>query len=383
LTDTEKAHVDRAHAADVQCRQKSQKGRRHSHLVSPKALKELGPFFAAEGFPLEPMGDGARPLHGFSWKELNVAGIIVCVPVIHQSEATPILEWIRSRTGGIVGGANNASAAVKAMLKDTHKLDALLANSKEYIYSDAKITHVALIVVVEAEVSPILEDLDFQVDEQMSKDLLGLATVRTGMYKSYKLSVLKVADSKVFHRHYSGYTQAAAVAALTAKVIRPSLVISFGTAGGIEGRTQVGDVVLGTGCLFLDRLRTRSKGAFDWGLWGGGCVPAPNLAKKHPCLKAGVVASQIGYTVSSDNECIIKETGIACLDMEAASEAQILGQAQVNFLALKCISNGVYPGEPHLMEKEYHDNREEVSKNATRVLRLVFDFLDGKAVSEL
>ena len=32
--------------------------------------------------------------------------------------------------------------------------------------------------------------------------------------------------------------------------------------------------MLADGCLFLDRLRTHSKNAFDWGMWGGGCVAA-------------------------------------------------------------------------------------------------------------
>ena len=39
---------------------------------------------------------------------------------------------------------------------------------------------------------------------------------------------------------------------------------------------EIGEVVLADGCLFLDRIRSRDKNAFDWGLWGGGCVPQPS-----------------------------------------------------------------------------------------------------------
>ena len=95
--------------------------------------------------------------------------------------------------------------------------------------------------------------------DKIVADLMGLARVRSGMYGSYKLSVLKVAESKIFHRHFSGYTQASAVAALAARLLRPSLLVSFGTAGGVPGRALVGDVILADGCLFLDRLRTRNK----------------------------------------------------------------------------------------------------------------------------
>ncbi len=114
--------------------------------------------------------------------------------------------------------------------------------------------------------APIFAELDLKNDEVATADMMGLAQVRTGMYKGYKLSVLQVAQSVILYRHFSGYTQASAIAALTARLLPPNLVISFGTAGGISKR-GVGDVVLAEGCLFLDRLRTRDKNAFDWGLW--------------------------------------------------------------------------------------------------------------------
>ena len=77
--------------------------------------------------------------------------------------------------------------------------------------------------------------------------------------------------------------------------------MSFGTAGGVPGRATVGDVVLADGCLFLDRLRTRNKNAFDWGLWGGGCMPTPRMAAELG-LKSGILASQIGYSVTALQE---------------------------------------------------------------------------------
>jgi hypothetical protein len=165
------------------------------------------------------------------------------------------------------------------MVDDMSKLSGLLEHRSEYIYNEHEvIKHVVMIIVVEAEVAPILAKLGFEDDEETTANLMGLARVRTGMCGSYKLSVLKVAESKIFHRHFSGYTQASAVAALAARLLEPNLIVSFGTAGGVEGKAAVGDVVLADGCLFLDRLRTRNKNAFDWGLWGGGCMDTPRLA---------------------------------------------------------------------------------------------------------
>ncbi len=301
----------------------------------------------------------------------------VSVPSLRPEEARAIAHASRTQ-------AYRAYASGLAdMVDDTSTVKGLLQDRSKFLFNPHQtMTYVVMIVVVEAEVAPILEELDFKNDEAATADMMGLAQVRTGMYKGYKLSVLQVAQSVIFHRHFSGYTQASALAALTARLLCPNLVISFGTAGGISERAHVGDVVLAEGCLFLDRLRTRDKNAFDWGLWGGGCIPTLRMSEALG-LKRGIVASQIGYSVNELQVDIIHKTGIACLDMEAAAIAQILNQTGVNLIALKVISNGVYPGEPNRMEAEYHDNRKEVSRMATKALRDVLDYLDGKAPSQL
>ena len=75
---------------------------------------------------------------------------------------------------------------------------------------------------------------------------------------------------------------------------------------------------------------------------------------------------------------LIGNANIVALDMECAPIAQILNQTGIDFFALKVISNGIYPGNPELMESEYNDNREMVSRKATEVLTKVIDYLDGK-----
>ena len=250
---------------------------------------------------------------------------------------------------------------------------------------DKKITHVVLLVVVLAEVAPILETLKFQKDDEASEQLGQLAVCYSGKFESYKLTVAKVAESSFFSRHYSGGTQVSGITALVAKIIKPNLVVSFGTAGGIPPDNPVGSVVLANSCLFLDRTRTSSASAFSWGIWGGGTVLTPRLADALKPFKVNYApcASQISYTVPQLSVEKIKTHHIACLDMEAASEAQILNQMKCNFIAVKVISNGVYPGDPKRMEAEYHDNRELVSKKATEVLLALFRFLDGRTIAEL
>ena len=57
--------------------------------------------------------------------------------------------------------------------------------------------------------------------------------------------------------------------------------------------------MLASGCLFLDRTRTSSAGAFSWGIWGGGTVKTPNLAKRledfSVKLKKNLANKNFGY----------------------------------------------------------------------------------------
>ena len=269
----------------------------------------------------------ARPLHKLRWMRQRIGTMLLCIPSLLPEEVSAISQQLKEQL------TRGPYAKTRPLLSDMNKIRALVQSDGGIDLSSVAINHVVIICVVDAEVAPILERLNFSVDTAATTDLMGLATVRSGQYvENLKLSVLKVADSKIFNRHYSGYSQASAVSALAARLLQPSLIISFGTAGGVPTNVAVGDTVLADGCLFLDRLRTRSKSAFDWGLWGGRCVSASHMASSLG-LRTGTLASQIGYAVTPLQEEIMSKAQVVCLDMEAAPIAQILGQVGVPFLA--------------------------------------------------
>jgi nucleoside phosphorylase len=347
----------------------------------------------------------------FKWRRVYYAGRWILFPALSKSETDYLTQHLskgggledplrsdRERSAGAADFGHDAADAIQRdpesalpvayMARRTSRVRSLVDYDPETHLPPGRgindpIRTVAMIVVVEAEIAPILKHLNFAVDDALCREFMDLAVARRGRYGQLDLIVLKVAESKLFKRHYSGYTQAAAIAAVAAKVVPGlDLVVNFGTAGGVPSKCSVGDVVIVKGCLFLDRLRTRSKNAFDWGLWGGAPLSTPRLAKE--CgLVEGTVASQIGYAISDLQYTIIRSAEVSCLDMEAAPIAQVLNQCKVNFICLKCISNGVYPGEPEKMEHEYHEHREEVSRRATRALRKVLDWIDGKTLYEL
>jgi len=250
-----------------------------------------------------------------------------------------------------------------------------------------KIENVVLIIVVAEELKPILDRYQPVVDEELNNEFMNLAHAWTAWIgdenDKYKLTVLQVGTSSLYHRHNSGYSQVAAICALSEKIIHPDIVVSFGTAGGTEGKVKIGDVVIGTGCVYVDRIRTSSKNSFDWGIYGGPCMDFSHKIIESLGFIRGVVGSQINYSLNEVQTELINTVNAICLDMEAASIAGILQQMEVNFMAIKTISNFIYPGEPLKMEEEYILHKEVVSAKSSVALSSFFSYLVGKKIGDL
>ena len=246
------------------------------------------------------------------------------------------------------------------------------------------IKHVALLVVVAEEIQPVLDKYKPIRNVELEKEMMGLAIVFECQVgdPGYKLTVLQVASSSIYSRHYSGATQASAIVSLAAKVFNPDLLMSFGTAGGMMTRVKIGDTLLGSGCVFIDRTRTSSKVAHDWGVYGGRTMKVSNIASSLNLVE-GILGSQSNYNVSDLHVTLMDVLEVCAVDMEAASEAQIAEQIGLNFLAVKVISNGIYPGDGLRMEEEYVKHKKEVSMKALASLSAILDYLRGKKLGEL
>ena len=134
-------------------------------------------------------------------------------------------------------------------------------------------------------------------------------------------------------------SQPAAIASLLAiERVRPSLVISVGTAGGFVKRGgYIGQVCLADSCYFHDR-RIQLE-AFD--AYGNGNYPVVDL---------GDVGRSLGFqlgAVSTGNALDAPEADLARMDsyqaiakdMEAAAVAWICEQFDISFTALKVITD--------------------------------------------
>lgn len=287
---------------------------------------------------------------------------------------------------------------INKLIKKSNKCIKSLSEGSNYkgpFNEKKQIKHVVLIVVVLAEVQPIIDEYKLKVSPSLTKEFIGLAKVYDNNNNNKRITVVKVSTSNIFaNRHYSGYTQAGALAALVSKLFsKCDMVISFGTAGGNKKLGfNIGDVVVGKGCVFLDRLRTHNDLSFQWGLWAGHTVATDMLVrdinknmrgKNNINLKTGLIGSQIGYKIYELQEKILNSINITCLNMESGPESQIFSQTKMNFLPIKVISNGIYPKNPQLMESEYIDNRELVSKIGKESIKTIIEELFKRKVSQL
>ena len=78
---------------------------------------------------------------------------------------------------------------------------------------------------------------------ELSKSFLNLCEAYKGRYGTMETYILQVSKDSTFNHRISGYTNVSAIASLLKQIINPDLVISFGTAGGIN--LELGSVVLG------------------------------------------------------------------------------------------------------------------------------------------
>jgi nucleoside phosphorylase len=73
----------------------------------------------------------------------------------------------------------------------------------------------------------------------------------------------------------------AALCGLISSLISPDLVINFGICGAyLTQDFQIGDILIGKSCFYIDRLRSLSQDDFESGIWGGGLVRSEGMVRE-------------------------------------------------------------------------------------------------------
>ena len=166
-------------------------------------------------------------------------------------------------------------------------------------------------------------------------------------------------------------TQPAAVTTLLAiEKVKPSLVISAGTAGGFAKRSgYIGEVCVADSCFFHDRrIQLEEFTAYGYG--------------NYPVADMEAIASSLGFrlgAVSSGNSLDAPDTDLASMnsyetvakDMEAAAVAWVCEQFNVPFTALKVLTDLVDSDES--TAEQFIGNFETATKRLGEAMK---DFID-------
>lgn len=163
-------------------------------------------------------------------------------------------------------------------------------------------------------------------------------------------------------------------ALLTQTVIqayKPSLIFSFGTAGGVEERgAKPGDIVLSSDIRFHDRRIGIPNLSYAYEKEWKHLFPVGDLAKKLG-WKFDVVSTGDSFLVSDADREELKKNKAFAVEMEAAAVAYTAEVHGVPFFALKLVSNLIH-SDKGAIPKEFEDSLDESAKALADALSLIF-----------
>ncbi|MCG8475754.1 MAG: hypothetical protein MI784_09810 [Cytophagales bacterium] len=216
--------------------------------------------------------------------------------------------------------------------------------------------NVTIIMAMEAEAKPIIEELKLQPAANPAPEL----PMRFFEGTLGQLQINLIVNGKD-PRHGVDCigTQPATLSAYLAFThFNPDLVISAGTCGAFKNKgSRIADVYLSSEFKFHDR-RISIPG-FD--VYGTGCYPSgeyDNIAEKLQ-LKKAVVSTGNSLDMSPTDFDIISQEEVVVKEMEAAAIAWVAEQFNRPLIALKSVTDLV-DGE-HLPQDEFLMNLEKAS----------------------
>jgi len=224
------------------------------------------------------------------------------------------------------------------------------------------IKRVLILIVVPEESRKFLESYNFVKDDSVSEKMLNFCTVYTSKVGEIEVFVSLLNKDDELGRHESGHTKISASLSLLNRDIAPDLVISFGTAGGID--LDVGDVVMGNASFYLDRTRLSSQLSFEWGILGGSAQTMD--LDGIPIFAMG---SHQEYDLSDKKWVIINQLEIRTVDMESAAVSEVCHIMKIPVVLLKVVSD-VIRSEKAAADQEntYNKNKLSVSNKACETL---------------
>ncbi len=170
-------------------------------------------------------------------------------------------------------------------------------------------------------------------------------------------------------------SQAAAINAhIVIEKYNPDLIINCGTAGGFKYKnTKIGDVFIADKCIcYHDRRIPLPGGYEEYGYGYYKVIDGSVLAKKFN-LKQGIISTGDAFDASLEDLNTMKKNGVDVKEMEAAAIAWLCQLHNIDFTALKAITD--YVDVPHKTSDDFLSNLNYASKQLKKKTIEVIDYL--------
>jgi len=167
-------------------------------------------------------------------------------------------------------------------------------------------------------------------------------------------------------------------AALNAHIViekyRPDLIINCGTAGGFKYKNaKIGDVYIANKFVRYHDRRISLPGGFQEYGYGNYKVINSDILSKKFALKQGIISTGDAFDVSNDELTVMKNDNIDVKEMEAAAIAWVCQLNNVDFTAVKTITD--YVDEPLKTGEDFLANLNFASKKLKEKMISLIDFI--------
>ena len=247
--------------------------------------------------------------------------------------------------------------------------------------SDKPFENIVLIVAMQTEANPIIQALQFREYQNLSfTPELGLRTYRADVHGKVVTLVINGRNNQ-YDVDGVGTNPAILTSYEVCRTLKPDLILSAGTAGGIsEKGASIGDVYLSTK-QFVYHDRRIALGNFE--LYGVGhirCLKAQRMAKELG-LKTGIISTGNSLQLSLADEQQLFQNGATLKEMEIAAIAEVAARFNIPVLGIKSVTNQI--GMQTNTALEFERNFQLAVTQLAEKIQVILPYLLGKTARQI
>lgn len=245
---------------------------------------------------------------------------------------------------------------------------------------ESPISHVLVIVAMEAEANPLIELLGHLTLVEPSVSFSPFRIYSGDHGSRYKVTLVTNGKDKRFGVDNVGTVPAAIAAFASIHQFSPDLVINAGTAGGFKAKGAcIGDVFL-TKCVCNHDRRIPIPGFDAYGRGSYSSLSSDNIAKAFD-FKQGNLTTSNSLDHSPQDDALMLDNDASIKDMEGAAIAWVAEQAKVPYLGIKCITD-IVDGD-RVTQDEFMENLHKASLSLRDAVPKVIDYVLGKTIEDI